>query len=134
MIDCIVLILVILLLFVSSILIGYFILLILERLLGCIGVVILGLFIVLVLLLWLGTLVLKEGTEAGRPGVILLGGIEMESIVELKDRLDDLEYELDKVQEVDTGKMHWIEKSRHKRKLITLEIDIDNLKVKIINA
>lgn len=58
----------------------------------------------------------------------------MESIVELKDRLDDLEYELDKAQEVDTSKMHWIEKSRHKRKLITLEIDIDNLKVKIINA
>ena len=71
----------------------------------------------------------------GRPrGVILLGGIEMESIVELKDRLDDLEYELDKAQEVDTSKMHWIEKSRHKRKLFTLEIDIDNLKVKIINA
>ena len=58
----------------------------------------------------------------------------MESIVELKDRLDDLEYELDKAQEVDTSKMHWIEKSRHERKLITLEIDIDNLKVKIINA
>ena len=77
MIDWIVLILLILLLFVSSILIGYFFLLILERLLGCIGVFILGVVIVLVLLFWLGTLVLKEGTEAGPPGVILLGGIEM---------------------------------------------------------
>ena len=58
----------------------------------------------------------------------------MESIVELKDRLDDLEYELDKVQEVDSSKMHWIEKSKHERKLYTLEVDINNLKVKIRNA
>ena len=50
MIDCIVLILLILLFFVSSILIGYFLLCILERLLGCIGVVVLGVVIVLVLL------------------------------------------------------------------------------------